>query len=119
MPAHVKVWTFPEVQELKRLFHEGKTDTTIGRRLGRSRTSVELKRWRLGLKHYAQNDPARDELVRRLCHEGWYDHEIGDRLGISRYRVRAIRRRLGVTAGRFTSDGYVGTASRGREQRSA
>jgi ParB-like chromosome segregation protein Spo0J len=106
VPRTARPWTYPEVAELKRLHARGMKDSAIGRRLGRSRRSVQDKRNRHGLR---VNRPwrANDALVRRLARDGWHDAEIAVRVGCSRERVRDVRRRLGEPAGRFAEPGAI------------
>jgi IS30 family transposase len=86
-------WTYPEVCELRRLIAARLTYYAIGRRLGRSKSAISSRAYRLGVRTRAAVGQ-HDDTVRRLVRAGWHDWEIALEIDRSRSTVQDIRTRL-------------------------
>jgi hypothetical protein len=90
-----RAWTRVEEQRAVALARSGLKAAAVARRLGRSRSAVGLRLWKLG-ERSQPGKGVHDATVRRLVRKGWYDWEVALELGVCPSRAAKIRRRLGL-----------------------
>lgn len=105
----VRPWSEVELIQAKRMWIAGMCARTIGKKLGRSETSIEHKLRILGFKKSERTGLVRhewtpaqvSELKRRWPDTSLSIPEIAQRMGLTKHSVEAKARNLGLPA-RFT-----------------
>jgi len=96
--SNYHTWTMRDLDLIRRLYCEGKTDCFIGEMFGVSHIAVQNVRYRFNIKRPKYHKwTIRDlDLIRRLYCEGKSDCFISEMFGVSHMAVQNVRHRFDI-----------------------